>query len=30
MARIRGKLGASDRRELLSTLRELLSRPDAP
>lgn len=30
MARIRGKLGASDRRELLATLRELLSRPDAP
>jgi DNA-binding NarL/FixJ family response regulator len=29
MARIRGKLGASDRRELLATLRELLSRPDA-
>ncbi|WP_328444115.1 helix-turn-helix transcriptional regulator [Amycolatopsis sp. NBC_00438] len=30
MARIRGKLGAADRRELLATLRELLSRPDAP
>ncbi|WP_410621503.1 LuxR C-terminal-related transcriptional regulator [Amycolatopsis sp. cmx-8-4] len=30
MARIRGKLGASDRRELLATLRELLSRPDTP
>ncbi|MEV6875274.1 helix-turn-helix transcriptional regulator [Amycolatopsis sp. NPDC051128] len=30
MARIRGKLGAADRRELLSTLRELLSRPEAP
>ncbi|GHG47751.1 MULTISPECIES: helix-turn-helix transcriptional regulator [Amycolatopsis] len=29
MARIRGKLGAADRRELLATLRELLSRPDA-
>ncbi|SFW92014.1 regulatory protein, luxR family [Amycolatopsis australiensis] len=29
MARIRGKLGATDRRELLATLRELLSRPDA-
>jgi DNA-binding NarL/FixJ family response regulator len=30
MARIRGKLGAADRRELLATLRELLSRPEAP
>ncbi|MEV7038825.1 LuxR C-terminal-related transcriptional regulator [Amycolatopsis sp. NPDC051061] len=30
MARIRGKLGAADRRELLATLRELLSRPDTP
>ncbi|MFG1642618.1 LuxR C-terminal-related transcriptional regulator [Amycolatopsis sp. NPDC049252] len=30
MARIRGKLGAADRRELLATLRELLSRPDSP
>ncbi|WP_410594139.1 LuxR C-terminal-related transcriptional regulator [Amycolatopsis sp. lyj-23] len=30
MARIRGKLGAADRRELLATLRELLARPDAP
>ncbi|HEY3482215.1 MAG TPA: helix-turn-helix transcriptional regulator, partial [Streptomyces sp.] len=29
MARIRGKLGAADRRELLATLRELLSRPEA-
>ncbi|MDX3187789.1 helix-turn-helix transcriptional regulator [Streptomyces sp. MN03-5084-2B] len=29
MARIRGKLGATDRRELLATLRELLARPDA-
>ncbi|WP_410643979.1 LuxR C-terminal-related transcriptional regulator [Amycolatopsis sp. lyj-346] len=29
MARIRGKLGAADRRELLATLRELLTRPDA-
>jgi DNA-binding CsgD family transcriptional regulator len=28
MARIRGKLGAADRRELLATLRELLSRPE--
>lgn len=27
MARIRGKLGAADRRELLATLRELLSKP---
>lgn len=27
MARIRGKLGASDRRELLATLRELLAKP---
>jgi DNA-binding NarL/FixJ family response regulator len=27
MARIRGKLGARDRRELLSTLRELLDAP---
>ncbi|MDT7803949.1 MAG: hypothetical protein QOI78_7382 [Actinomycetota bacterium] len=30
MARIRGKLGAADRRELLATLRDLLSRPDSP
>jgi DNA-binding CsgD family transcriptional regulator len=30
MARIRGKLGAADRRELLATLRELLARPDSP
>ncbi|WP_329072792.1 helix-turn-helix transcriptional regulator [Amycolatopsis sp. NBC_01480] len=28
MARIRGKLGAADRRELLATLRELLTKPD--
>ncbi|HWD06885.1 MAG TPA: LuxR C-terminal-related transcriptional regulator [Amycolatopsis sp.] len=28
MARIRAKLGASDRRELLATLRELLAKPD--
>lgn len=28
MARIRGKLGATDRRELLATLRELLTKPD--
>ncbi|GAA3542899.1 hypothetical protein GCM10022222_28230 [Amycolatopsis ultiminotia] len=30
MARIRGKLGASDRRELLATLRELLAKPARP
>ncbi|EFL05490.1 predicted protein [Streptomyces sp. AA4] len=29
MARIRGKLGAADRRELLATLRELLAKPTA-
>lgn len=30
MARIRGKLGSADRRELLSTLRELLAKPAQP
>jgi hypothetical protein len=30
MARIRAKLGANDRRELLGTLRELLDTPGGP